>query len=161
CPYLKLPVVVGQRLEMLMVVAERRSITARGVAESAIEIGFRHFDERRRCPEQSVGVQRRVNGCWIVSAKEARLQFSRPVPASRERRTRVTRQMALELHFIEFSAVEGAELCRGSAECADERELRRDVVDDETDADVPGKLEATLGFALYLGKRITGREKVS
>src|SRR5882762_2577846 len=97
----------------------------------------------------------------MVPGKEARLQFSCPVPARSEDQTGFTRQTALELKFIELRVVEAAERRRQAAECADERKLRRDDVDHETEAGFLSKLQASLGFALHVDKRIAGREKVA
>src|SRR5262249_7658174 len=77
-----------------------------------------------------------------------------------DRQHRVTRQTALDPKFIEPSVVEAAKCRRQAAECADESKLRGDDVDHETQAGFLGKLEALLGFLLYVSERITRREKV-
>ena len=68
--------------------------------------------------------------------------------------------MALELTFIEPCGIEAAERRRQAAECADERKLRRDDVDHETEASSLRKLQTVFGLALHVDERITRREKV-
>ena len=70
-------------------------------------------------------------------------------------------QMALEPKLIECLIVEGAKFrvkprrVRISPSCA------TDDVNDETEPSPSGKLEAILGFTLYLNERISGRERGS
>jgi hypothetical protein len=81
----------------------------------------------------------------------------RPVPPFGEHQARVTRQTALHLEFIELLAVEAAEGCGEPAERANDRKLRRNDVDRETEAGFLAKLQASLGLALRVDEGLTGQ----
>src|SRR5882724_5474143 len=68
--------------------------------------------------------------------------------------------MALELKLVEPLIVEGAEFRRQATEGPVKPELRGDDVNHETEPGLLRKLEAVLGFTLYLNERIPRREKV-
>ena len=68
--------------------------------------------------------------------------------------------MALDPKLVELLIVKAAECRRQAAQRPDQRELRGDEVDDETEPRLLREREAMLGFALHLGERIAGREKV-
>jgi len=68
--------------------------------------------------------------------------------------------MTLEPKLIKLSIVKGAECRRQPTERPDQRELHGDDVNDATVLNLPGKLEAILGCALYLDERIARCEHV-
>src|SRR5215470_6040449 len=127
------------------------------MAECTVEASLRRFDKAFRCPEQRLCVQRSVDGCRIVSGKETCLQLADPIPARSERQPGVAREATLHLGLIELCPAKAAESRRRAAECADQRKLGRDVVNHETEVNFPCKRQASLGFALRFGERITGR----
>src|SRR5262245_61842792 len=68
--------------------------------------------------------------------------------------------MLLKSMRVEALLVEAAKLRRQPTEAADEAELRRDLVDDETEPNLLGKPETILGFTRDSGERISRRQKV-
>src|SRR5690242_21692329 len=96
----------------------------------------------------------------IVSGKETGLHLSGPIPELRQTQNRVTRQMALELKLIKPVVIEAAKFQGQPTEHSDDLDLCGDDVNNEAEARSPGKLEAVLGFRLYLGKLISHCQKV-
>ena len=68
--------------------------------------------------------------------------------------------MALEPKLVEPLIVERTECRRQATEGPDERQLRGDDVNDETEPRLLRKLQAILGFTLHVSERIAGDEKV-
>src|ERR1700752_150624 len=67
--------------------------------------------------------------------------------------------MALHLEFIELLAVEAAEGCGEPPERTNDRKLRRNDVDHETEACPFSKLQASLGLSLRVHEGLTGQEE--
>src|SRR3954447_17170522 len=72
-PDCKLPVVIGQRLEVLLSRALGRRFKSRSASESAVKVILRHFKEGVRCPEQAFSVQRCLDCGGAIPGKETRL----------------------------------------------------------------------------------------
>jgi hypothetical protein len=68
--------------------------------------------------------------------------------------------MALKPQLIKLPIVKGTKSVRQATEGSDQPKLRGNAVSDETEPHLMGKLEAMLGFALHLNKRIARREQV-
>src|SRR5262245_51558212 len=68
--------------------------------------------------------------------------------------------MTLESKLVKSLMVEGAKFRGQAAKRPDKSELRGDLVNDETEPNLPRKLETILGFTLHLGELIPRREKV-
>src|SRR6516162_4266955 len=101
-----------------------------------------------------------MNGRPILPSKEASLQLPNPVPALRQHQNRVTRQMALKLSFVKSLIVKRAEFRCRPAERPDKPKLASDYINDETEPSLLRKLEAILGFTLYLSERISRCQEV-
>src|SRR4030095_533521 len=142
---------------MLAAFNRGRAITGRCMTDRAIEMSFRGY-KSVLYPQQALHVAGCVDGGRIVAGEEARLELLRPVPPLGERQARVTRQTALHLEFIELLAVEAAEGCGEPAERANDRKLRRNDVDHETEAGPLNKLQASLGLSLRVDEGLTGQE---
>ena len=69
-------------------------------------------------------------------------------------------QSAFEFKFVEFPVVQTAETRRKAAKIADERNLRRDHLNDGKDTSLLSKLQAFLGFALCVDERVSRREQI-
>src|SRR5208282_1306415 len=96
----------------------------------------------------------------IVIGEEPGLQLADPIPALGARQIRVTGKMALESKLIKLPIVKGAEVRVQPAKRPNQRELRGDDVNDETEPRLLGKCETILHFALHLVEWIARREKV-
>src|ERR1700722_15264298 len=68
--------------------------------------------------------------------------------------------MALELNFPKLGIVKRAEYGRQAAEGANQPELGRDDVVDETKPRFLCKVEAILCFVLHIAERVSGRDKI-
>src|SRR5262245_21530447 len=68
--------------------------------------------------------------------------------------------MTLESKLVKSLIVEGAKLRGQTTKRPDKSELRRDLVNDETEPNLLRKLETVLGFTLHLRELIPSREKV-
>src|SRR5215471_7003217 len=68
--------------------------------------------------------------------------------------------MLFKLELIEMLIVERAECRSCAAESPDQSELGSDIVDDQTEAQLPCKLETLLGVRLCLQEVISRREKI-
>src|SRR5215510_10256962 len=68
--------------------------------------------------------------------------------------------MAFKSRLIKSLIVEAAKLWRQTTERSDQSKLSGDLVNDQTEPNLLGKLEAILGFTLHLRKRISCREKI-
>src|ERR1700739_877419 len=79
CPYFQLSVVRGQSLEMLLSSAGCGGIAGCGPGERAVEVIFRSFKTRWKCPKQQLRPQGGIDGCSPLSGKEARLQLAGPI----------------------------------------------------------------------------------
>src|SRR5262249_21303576 len=79
CPFPKLSMVGGQRLNMLRELRGEGGAAERRMAQRTVEMRFRiemrfhRVGERRRRPEQPLHVQGCLNGRRIVSREKARL----------------------------------------------------------------------------------------
>ena len=70
---------------------------------------FRDFKIRRRCPQQLLRLQRRIDGCGVVAGKETRLPLADPIPALGARQIRVADETALNPQLFEILVIKGAE----------------------------------------------------
>src|SRR5215469_15575770 len=102
----------------------------------------------------------RIDSGSIISSEEASLQLSNPIPALSDGQTFVARHMAFESRLIEPPVVKGAKFRRRTTECSDKPDLCSDDINDETEPNLLGKLEAVLGFTLNLKQRISRRQQV-
>src|SRR4030095_3133694 len=143
---------------MLAAFNRGRAITGRCMTERAIEMSVRG-NKSVLSPQQALHVAGCVDGGRIVAGEEARLELLHPVPPFGERQARVTRKTALHLEFIKLLTVEAAEGCGEPAERANDRKLRRNDVDRETEAGPLGKLKASLGLSLRVDEGLTGQEE--
>src|SRR5262249_33591978 len=88
-------------------------------------------------------------------------QLPDPPPARRKPRlTHGARQMALYLLLVQLSVIEAAERSRQATERPDETEMRGGVGVGPPDPGVLRKLQAELGFALYLLQRISRGKQI-
>src|SRR5258708_32708220 len=92
----KLLMVGDQRLGMLLVVRGGRGIAGGRMAERAIEMRFRHLEERWRRQQQALCGRRRLDGRGVVAGEDTRLELSYPIPTRGHRQNSGARQMALE-----------------------------------------------------------------
>ena len=122
---------------------------------------FGQLEDGRRRPEEALRLRGRLDGGRIVAGKEARLQLADPVQAGGIAKTRLARQAAARTdRSSNPSSSKQPKFRRQTAERPDQRELRGDEVDDETEPRPSREFEPVLGLALHLGERIAAREKV-
>src|SRR5215475_1343368 len=157
---LELTVTAGHRLEVLSAVAFVVEVAASGVRKRGEKTMFRPREFCRLGPEQLLRVGGGLEGRCVVARKEARLQLSDPPPASRKALTCGTRELALELPFVEIPVIEAAERARKTTERADEPEMRLGRVDHKPETGTLRELEVKLGFALHLRQWIARGEKI-
>src|SRR5215470_12537390 len=113
---------------------------ASGVRKRGEKTMFRPREFCRLCPEQLLRVGGGLEGRCVGARKEACLQLSDPPPASREALTCATRELALELPFVEIPVIEPAERARKTTERPDEPEMRLGRVDHKPETGTLRKL---------------------
>src|SRR3954470_14044826 len=156
----KLSLVARQRSELFPALVARGRLAGRGTRQRGIELVFRYFEQRGRCPQQPLRFRRRIERPRVVPGEEARLQLSDEVPALRKGQYRVAGQMVLEPLLVEIVCVEQPERRRQPAEGVRQPDLRPEDVDDETEPGLLRELETNGGFMLHVHQRIARRQKV-
>jgi hypothetical protein len=145
---------------MLLSLVGRCEIAACGAGQRAVEAIFCGFKTGGECPKQPLRFEGGIDSRSIVSGKEARLQFAGPIRAFGQGQSRVIGQTALESQLLKLSIVKATKFLRQATEGPDQPELRDNAINDKAEPHVPGKLQAVLGFALYLNERIACCEQI-
>jgi hypothetical protein len=68
--------------------------------------------------------------------------------------------MGFHAKLIELPVIKASEYWRQAAEHPNQRQLRRDDVNDQSEPRLLGEREAVFGFALHLWQWLTGKEKI-
>src|SRR5262245_6242210 len=108
------------------------------MGQRPIERQLRDLELRWRRPELRFRPRFRFDRQSVISGKEPRLQFSDRIPAVDFRQSLAIRQVLLESSLVESFTVERTELRGQPAKRPDKAELRRDLVDDETEPNLLG-----------------------
>src|ERR1700754_4191934 len=91
---------------------------------------------------------------------KAPLELADPIPTRGQRETRVRLEVLFEECLVELRVVERVERRGQTPQGEDQLELRRDDVDDETEAKLAGEGESGLGFLLNLRQWLAASEEV-
>src|SRR5262249_19276322 len=91
----------------------------------------------------------------MVAGKDARLKLPYPIPTHHDRWD----FSRFKFGFVAMLVEQAAETRGVATKIADKRKLRRYDVNDRTETGFLRKLQALLGFALHVGKRLTDRQK--
>src|SRR5262249_48053002 len=108
-PDLQLPVMAGHRLEMPAVFDGLHTIAASSMGKCGEEPVVCRAKLRGYGPEERSRLGGGIDRRRGVASEKQSLQLPDPVPARRERQTRVARQVTLELAFVEEPVVEATE----------------------------------------------------
>src|ERR1700757_1994296 len=96
----------------------------------------------------------------MVLGENTRLQLANPVHEGGYPKTRLSRQLLLELLFLEAVVVEATEDGRQASKRADQPELRGDQADDDAETGPARKVEPGHGLLMHLREGGTAGEKL-
>src|SRR6516225_9463221 len=146
----KLSCVPSKRVYMLGVWVGAYGVAACGASQRGIEMIFRLFEhkerQRRRPRIPILDLLRCVDRRCVIAGEEPGLELSEPVVAFQKGVGGVTRRALFEGALCEPTIVEGAELRSPSTQRPDERERRRNSVEEESK--LPYELQSVLGLIL-------------
>src|SRR5262249_16207179 len=111
-------------------------------------------------PKLPLRTRRGIDRGGIVAGEKPRLQLSDPVPALELGQGGVRFQVLLEQKLVKAIIVETAEFRSQAAKASYKRELRPDVILDETETELLRELEVVLGLLLHLDEMIPGSQHV-
>src|SRR5260370_4419686 len=138
----------------------RGNLAIRRSRKRRIEMVLSQLELRRRRPKPRLSFRCSRNSRRVVAGVNARLQLANPIPRRGNGQLRFALQTSLEAALVELRAIEG---CKGrpqSTEHADEPELPRHTVADESERHLPYEFESILGLPLAFTERISGGEKI-
>src|SRR5258706_6001915 len=138
----------------------RRHIATRRSRKRRVKMVLSQLELRRRRPKHGCSFRCSRNRRRVVAGVNARLQFANPIPRRGKSQLGFALQALLEAALVELRAIEG---CKGrpqSTEHADEPELPRHTVADESERHLPYEFESILGLPLDFAERISGGEKI-
>src|SRR5260370_35469402 len=138
----------------------RGDIAIRRSRKRSIEMVLSNLELRRRRPKPRCRLRCSRNRRRKVAGVDARLQLANPIPRGGKGQLGLALQTLLEAALVELRAIEG---CKGrpqSTEHADEPELPRHTVADESERHLPYEFESILGLPLDFAERISGGEKI-
>src|ERR1700686_2695345 len=138
----------------------RRHIATRRSRKRRVKMVLSQLELRRRRPKHRSSFRCSRNSRRVVAGVNARLQLANPIPRRGKGQLRFALQTLLEAALVELRAIEG---CKGrpqSTEHADEPELPRHTVADESERHLPYEFESILGLPLGFTERISGGEKI-
>src|SRR6266446_10497539 len=138
----------------------RGKLATRRSRKRRVKMVLSQLELRRRRPKHRSSFRCSRNSRRVVAGVNARLQLANPIPRRGKGQLGFALQTLLEAALVELRAIEG---CKGrpqSTEHADEPELPRHTVADESKRHLPYEFESILGLALGFTERISGGEKI-
>src|SRR6266446_9109920 len=131
----------------------RGNLAIRRSRKRRVEMVLSQLELRRRRPKHRFSFQCSRKGRRAVADVTARLQLANPIIGRGNGQLGVALQTLLEAALVEFRAIEG---CKGrpqSTEHADEPELPRHTVADESKRHLPYEFESILCLPLGFTER--------
>src|SRR5271157_3583077 len=159
-PLLELVVVGGQALLVFGALGIRRRLAERDQRQRSVEVVVGPLKDDWRHPEEAFCLGGCGDGGDAVVGEDARLQLANPVHEGGYSKTRLSRELLLELLLLEAVVVEAAEDGRQTPKRPDQPELRGDQTDDGTEMGPARKVEAGLGLLMHLREGGAAREKL-
>src|SRR6202790_5652965 len=145
---------------MLAPLLGRGNLAIRRSRKRRVEMVFSQLELRRRRPKHRRSFRCSRNSRRAVAGVNARLQLANPIPRRGKGQLGFALQTLLEAALVELRAIEG---CKGrpqATEHADEPELPRHTVADESERHLPYEFESILGLPLDFTERISAGEKI-
>src|SRR5271166_760168 len=159
-PLLELAVVGGHALLVLGALGIRRRLAERDQRQRSVQVVVGPLKDDWRHPEEAFCLGGCGDGGDAVVGEDARLQLANPVHEGGYSKTRLSRELLLELLLLEAVVVEAAEDGRQTPKRPDQSKLRGDQTDDDTETGPARKVEPGLGLLMHLREGGTAREKL-